>query len=323
MKKAFLGLLIFWFVGVPIALLCWVAQPFFFKPALTSIPDISPDSLQRDVEVLSVTYAERNFLNLETLNQAANYIHQQLSGATINTQLQTYKVDGEDYHNVIAHFGPSQGQPLIIGAHYDAFEKTAGADDNASGVAGLLALAKLLKENPPSIPVELVAYTLEEPPFFRTEDMGSRRHAAKVAKEGIQPRLVIVLEMIGYFSDVSNSQKYPIEQLAWLYPTEANFIAVVGHLLGTKETRQVKSAMQSATDLPVLSLNAPALLAGVDFSDHASYWYHDMPAIMVTDTAFFRNQNYHHSTDLPSTLDYERMAKVVQGVYGVIKYIGQ
>lgn len=319
MKKVLVGLLTFWFVGVPIALLCWVAQPFFLKPTLTEIPDISPEALQRDVEMLSVTFAERNFLHIETLNQAAHFIHTQFSHASSETQLQTYTVDGDQYHNVIAHFGPKQGQPLIIGAHYDAFEETAGADDNASGVAGLLALAQLLKAHPPKIPVELIAYTLEEPPFFRTEDMGSRRHADQLAKDGITPRLVIALEMIGYFSDAPNSQQYPFAQLAWFYPTEANFIAVVGHFAGTQETRRVKAAMQSATDLPVLSINAPAMLTGIDFSDHASYWQHDMPAIMVTDTSFYRNKHYHHPTDIPSTLDYARMAKVVQGVYGVIK----
>jgi len=318
MKKLLFSLLVFLILSL-LSLVFWVVQPIAGSQKLENVPNVDEASLQQHVEMLSVTLSKRNFWDINTLDQAAQYIEKVLAKTTTQTSLQSYQVDGQTFSNVIARFGPKEGEPIIIGAHYDAYEETAGADDNASGVAGLLALATLLKENPPSIPVELVAYTLEEPPNFRTNDMGSRRHAATMVANGIEPKLVVVLEMIGYFSDGHDTQHYPFEQLGWVYPDEGNFIAVVSHFAGTKETRLVKSAMQSATDLPVVSINAPSLLTGIDFSDHASYWQHDIPAIMVTDTSFYRNPHYHKPSDLPSTLDYKRMAKVVQGVYGVIK----
>lgn len=317
MKKFIFYAFLFWSLIIPLAIIAWIKQPFTFNHTHRQIPKVDTEQLKKDVETLSTTYAGRNFWDVSSLNQAADYIEQQFSESTQNIKRQSYTVEGEQFHNIIATFGATEGNPIIIGAHYDAFEKTAGADDNASGVAGLLALAKMFKAHPPKVPVQLIAYTLEEPPNFRTDAMGSRHHAKWLVENNIKPELVVVLEMIGYFSDQPNSQEYPIEQLKWLYPNTGNFIAVVGHLIGTSEVRLVKSAMQSAANLPVQSINAPSLLAGVDFSDHASYWDYDIPAVMVTDTSFYRNKNYHKPTDTAEKLDYQRMAQVVQGVFAV------
>ena len=321
MKKAILISVVLWLILIPALLVGWIKQPFVEKVSLNSNVVINADNLKKNVEFLSENFATRNFNDVPTLSSASEYIFAKLSQTTTRTHLQTYSVDSEKFSNVIARFGPEEGELVIIGAHYDTHENTMGADDNASGVAGLLELARIFAKNPPTIPVELVAYTLEEPPIFRTEDMGSQRHAANLNAEKITPKLVLVLEMIGYFSETSNSQSYPIAGLDWIYPTTGNYIAVVGNFVSAKQTRLVKAAMTAASSLPVESINAPTFLTGIDFSDHASYWLYDIPAVMITDTSFYRNANYHQATDTADTLDYTRMAQVVQAVYGVVKHL--
>jgi Zn-dependent M28 family amino/carboxypeptidase len=165
--------------------------------------------------------------------------------------------------------------------------------------------------------VELVAYTLEEPPFFRTESMGSYQHASALSLQRREVRLMLSLEMIGYFRDEPRSQQYPVAALKALYPGEGNFVALVGAYRDFGAMRRVKGLFMGASDLPATSINAPALVQGVDFSDHASYWRFKMPAIMVTDTAFLRNPNYHGAGDTADKLDYARMAQVVRGVYAL------
>ena len=161
---------------------------------------------------------------------------------------------------------------MVIGAHYDSYGDTPGADDNASGVAGLIELAHLLKKNPPKNAVELVAYTLEEPPFFNGENMGSAHHARAFKTTGRPLKLMISLEMIGYFSDEAHSQNYPTGLLKTFYPTKGNFIGIIGRASDSKETRRVKALMSGATDLPVYSMNAPvSLVPGLDFSDHRNF----------------------------------------------------
>jgi len=167
--------------------------------------------------------------------------------------------------------------------------------------------------------VELVAYSLEEPPHFRTESMGSAVHAASLEAKKARVRAMISLEMIGCFSDEKDSQAYPLGVLKLLYPSTGNFIAVVGRIGGGRLVRVVKTAMRAATRLPVESINAPGFIPGIDFSDHLSYWEHGYPAVMVTDTAFYRNPRYHTSDDTPDTLDYERMALVVDGVVAAVR----
>jgi hypothetical protein len=163
-----------------------------------------------------------------------------------------------------------------------------------------------------------VAYTLEEPPYFRTHHMGSAVHANSLKKQGVKVRMMLALEMIGFFADAPDSQKYPVSSMKAIYPSEGNFIGVIGQTSQGAVVRRVKKAMQGAAPLPVYSLNASTFVPGVDFSDHANYWNAGYQAAMVTDTSFYRNPNYHTSRDTPDTLDYKRMAMVVQGVYAAI-----
>jgi hypothetical protein len=167
--------------------------------------------------------------------------------------------------------------------------------------------------------VELAAYCTEEPPFFATDDMGSARHAARLREQGVDVQAMIALETIGYFSDQKGSQSYPLPLFHLFYPSRADFIGVVGNTRQRALIGDVKRAMRGATDLPVRSASIPGFVPGVDFSDHRSYWAYGYPAVMITDTAFYRNRAYHGPGDTAERLDYARMAKVVVGVCEAVK----
>lgn len=271
---------------------------------------VDPLQLQQHVKFLS-TQTNRSFEDANGLKAASDYIQQQFSAMGLNPVIQEFKVEDRSYHNIAVNVGPETDEIIVVGAHYDAYNDLPGADDNASGVAGLIELARLLQKNPPKQAIELVAYTLEEPPFFRTEQMGSYIHANDLNRP---VKLMISLEMIGYFTDEANSQNYPTFLMDWIYPSQGDFIAVIDRLLST-EGQQLKNTINRYADLEAYSVNAPTMIPGVDFSDHRSYWAKGIPAVMVTDTAFYRNQRYHSADDTYDTLNYEKMSQVVLGVY--------
>jgi Zn-dependent M28 family amino/carboxypeptidase len=309
-----------------------IAQPFV-TPLRSKSPAVDIPRLQAHVHALSEEIYPRSYDQRAKLAAAAIYVRSQLASVGASPEEQVFTVDGERYRNIIARYGPSHGPVLVIGAHYDSYGNeirgasfpggyddtthTPGADDNASGVAGLIELARLLTRAPPNIGVELVAYSLEEPPHFRTEAMGSVQHARRLRSSGRKVELMISLEMIGYFSTDPQSQTYPVPGLKLIYPDRGDFIAIVGRIREGLVTRRVKAAMLGASDLPVYSMNALSFIAGIDFSDHSSYWNEGFPAVMITDTAFYRNPHYHQAGDTADRLDYERLAKVVQGVFAV------
>jgi len=270
--------------------------------------------LRQHVETLCAIQPARSHAHPESLDRAGQYIENEFRQITSRVEVQAFVVDGIEYRNISALFGPKEGDRLVVGAHYDVCGDQPGADDNASGVAGLLELASHLGRSDLRRPVELVAYTLEEPPHFRTPDMGSARHARSLVEKNISVAMMISLECIGYFSDAENSQKYPVRALGWIYPSHANFITVVGNLASWGAVRHVKSIMTDVCQVPVESINAPAWISGIDFSDQLNYWKYGFDAVMITNTAFYRNKNYHEVGDLPETLDYEKMADVVAGI---------
>ena len=281
---------------------------------------VAPGRLHAHVKMLSETLVPRHWQAPENLDRAAAYIVKQLIRFGGRVTEQAYDVDRAGrFRNVVASFGPQAGSRVIVGAHYDALGTLPGADDNASGVAGLLELGRLLGETKAlGARVDLVAFTLEEPPYYATKDMGSFVHAAALKREGAVVRAMISLESIGYYNDAPGSQRFPHPLLGLLYPSTGDFITVVGRVGQGALVRQVKKAMQRATYLDVYSITAPSRLTGVDFSDHRSFWTHGYRAVMITDTAFYRNERYHTARDTADTLDYDRMAEVVRAVHHAV-----
>jgi len=283
---------------------------------------VDPAVLRAQVEALSTRFGPRDFAHPENLDRAAAYLWDAFRAARLPVREQQYEVEGHTFRNLIAGIGPMTPERIIVGAHYDTAGEQPGADDNASGVAGVLELARLLRAAPPPLRVELAAWTLEEPPNFRTRRMGSAVHAARIARERTKIRLMIAVEMIGTFSDARGSQGYP-PVLGLFYPSAGNFIAVVGQWGQGEYVGAVAEAMRAGSPLPVETLTAPAFVTGVDFSDHLSFWARGYPAVMVSDTAFFRNPRYHTADDRPETLDYVRMAEVVKGLHCAVQTLAR
>lgn len=277
-----------------------------------------PGRLEKQVRKL-VESSPRDLGHPESLERIGKDLAQALAAAGARVETQPFSAEGAAYRNVQAHFGPSEGARVVVGAHYDAAGEHPGADDNASGVAALLELGLMLGRTPPAGPVELVAFALEEPPIFRTPRMGSFVHASKLAQDKVEVRAMISLETMGFFSDAPDSQRYPHPALKLAYPSRGNFLGVIGRMGEEKLTRLVAASMRAASPLPIEALNAPRSMRGVDFSDHQSYWKQGFPAVMITDTAFFRNPNYHEATDTPETLDYRRLAQAVEGTHCAIR----
>lgn len=279
----------------------------------------TPARLQADVRALAERFGPRDAAHADNLRAAADYVAAQLKAAGAAAERQEFRAGNATYSNVVTHFGPADAPRLVVGAHYDAAGPYPGADDNASGVAGLIELARRLRDTPLRLRIDLVAFCLEEPPFFGSDSMGSAVYARGLKQAGARVHGMIALEMIGYFTDAKDSQQFPDPALRALYPNEGNFIAVVGRAQETDFVRRLQAAMRAASPLAVHSLNAPASTPGVALSDHASFWAAGYPGVMITDTAFFRNPHYHTASDTPDTLDYKRMAQVVAGVEAAIR----
>ncbi len=274
----------------------------------------------KDLQFLVQSPIARYDEHVERLNECAKYIFDEFKKLTNDVEEQKYLVGGKEYKNVICSFGPKDSERIIVGAHYDVCENQPGADDNASGIAGMLEIARMLKPQSSSLKyrVDFVAYTLEEPPNFRTANMGSAVHAKMLYDNHIKVKRIICLEMIGFYSDKRKSQEYPIGLMKLFYPTKANYIAVVGKIGQGKSIRNTRKAMRENSEIKVCSINSPAFVPGIDFSDHLNYWKYGYSAVMITDTAFYRNANYHEKTDTLETLNIDKMMEVVKGVFASI-----
>jgi hypothetical protein len=281
------------------------------------------EALREHVEALAGRLAPRDVDHPENLDAAAAYVAGGFRAAGLEPRDQVFEALGRKQRNVLAEVGPETPERIVVGAHYDAAAGTPGADDNASGVAGLLELARLLAAAPPPMRVELAAYTLEEPPAFATEAMGSAVHARSLADAGAKVRLMVAIEMIGYYSDAPGSQRSPTPVKKTPYPDTANFISVVGRSGQGGMVSEIAGAIAAASTVPVETLVAPRDTPGVALSDHRSFWELDFPAVMVTNTAFYRNERYHTARDRPDTLDYARMAEVVEGLHCAVQSVAR
>lgn len=279
------------------------------------IPEISIENMRRTVHYLSTMTPPRNYYNTESLRKSANYISQEFINYGLTPARQRFEVSGDIYENVIASVGPKEGIRIIVGAHYDVCGDQPGADDNASAIAGLLEIARFAKihESELQYRVDFVAYTLEEPPFFSTTNMGSYVHARFLHENNINVRGMICLEMIGFFTEQKKSQRYPLSLMRLFYPSTGDFIGVVSNYGSSSLSKQLSQHLK-ATSIKVETLKAPSFITGVDFSDHRNYWKFGYDAVMITDTAFYRNPNYHERSDTIDTLDFSRMKEVVKGI---------
>jgi hypothetical protein len=289
-------------------------------PPLTAEESAMADRLRGHVVMLAGEIGERNIHHYRALHSAADYIESSFSGIGLPVREETYRVEGKEVSNIVAEIKGSvhPDEVVVIGAHYDSVADSPGANDNASGVAALLELARFFKESKPARTIRFVAFVNEEPPFFRTEKMGSLVHARQARKQGDKVIAMLALETIGCYSDLPKSQKYPAP-FSLFYPDTGNFIAFVANLGSRDLLHRTIGAFRETTRFPSEGVAAPEFIAGIGWSDHWSFWQAGYPALMVTDTAPFRYPHYHEPTDTPEKLDFERMARVAAGIGRVVE----
>lgn len=276
---------------------------------------INKDDLYNHVFALTNTPLPRNFSNIESLDSAARYISNEFAEYGYLPYEQKFKIRGKEYKNIIVTIGPKDKEKIIIGAHYDVCGDQHGADDNASGVAGLLEIARVLKLNEKKLSYcfEIVAYTLEEPPFFNTKAMGSYIHADYLKRNNEKVKFMISLEMIGFFTE-EKIQEYPVNIAKLFYPSRGNFILILGHNESKKEIRGLSRVYKRHTNIKSRRLTAFNKSGMGALSDHVSYRRCGFKAFMITDTSHNRNKNLHRRSDTIRTLDFDKMKEVVKGI---------
>jgi len=276
--------------------------------------EVVMENLYKHVEYLSVKIGDRHLWKDGSLGKAADYIQSALVACGYDVWRQTYSCYGHSISNLIAEKTGTDKEVIILGAHYDTVPGSPGADDNASGLGGLLELARLHKESMSKKTFIFAAFANEEPPCFGSHHMGSMVYAKHLRAQRIEVEVMISLEMIGYFRRES-IQGYPLPFMRLFYPKTADFIGVVGNFSSRKYVSFFKKGIRKHSNVNSSSLTAPEFLGGINLSDNYAFWHHGYRAVMITDTSFFRNQHYHLETDTIDTLNFEKMAEVVRGLH--------
>lgn len=275
------------------------------------------DHLRSIIEQLTLRFPSRNGRNPFALHGAADFLESQLLSLGLNVESMSYSDGMVGVRNLIVRYpGTLAGSPhIVVGAHYDTVLGTPGADDNASGVAGVVELARRFADRSARHTLSFALFPHEEPPYFFSSAMGSRQYASALSDDDVPVRMMLSLEMIGYARD-DMSQQYPFPLIRTLggYPRQGNFIAIVGNIRSRRAVRSLRRAMQAASSVRVESLCAPGFLPPLFLSDHSSFWKFGYPAAMVTDTAFLRNPHYHMPTDTVETLNFDFLGHVVNAV---------
>jgi Zn-dependent M28 family amino/carboxypeptidase len=271
--------------------------------------------LRRHVRALAGEIGERHVWRPKALHAAAGYIRRELEALGLAVAPQGYDAYGVRCENFeVTIPGSSRASEIVLaGAHYDTVEGSPGADDNASGVAGLIEIARALRGSHPARTLKLVAFVNEEAPFFYFGEMGSKVYARAARQRGDDIRIMLSLEMLGCYADEPGSQAYP-PFLKWFYPDRGNFIAFVSNLRSRRALAELTRAFRAHCDFPAERLASPAFVPGVSWSDQLSFWRAGYPGVMVTDTAFYRYAHYHQATDTPERLRYPEMARAVEGL---------
>ncbi len=279
-------------------------------------------SLRR--HVAAIGSREHNFMHYAELEAAARYIETTLSGFGYTPSAQHLRIEAGEVRNVEVEIkgGARATEIIVVGAHYDSVLGAPGANDNGSGVAAVLELARLMREDKLERTLRFVAFVNEEPPFFKSQAMGSRHYARRSKERGENIVAMFSLETIGYYSDRPGSQRYPFP-LSFFYPSTGNFIAFVSNLSSRRLLHEALAAFRRHAEFPSEGVAAPAFIPGVDWSDHWSFWKEGYPALMVTDTAPYRYPHYHTAQDTPDKVDYERLARVVTGLHPMVRELAQ
>ena len=288
-------------------------------PPLTDREQLIHDNLKRHVTALAGRIGERNVWRPEAMAAAAGYIQEILEGAGYTVNVQPFTSRGLTVNNIEAAL-PGHGaadEIIVVGAHYDSVVDCPGADDNASGVAALLELARLLAGSTLPRTVRFVAFANEEAPFFYGDEMGSNRYAIRAQAQDERIEAMLSLETMGYYTDEPRTQKYPFP-FSYFYPDTGNFVGFVGNFFSRPLVRKAIGAFRATTAFPSEGVAAPSGMEGIHWSDHWSFWQAGYPAIMVTDTAPFRYPHYHEASDTPQQIDYTGMARVTGGLAEVV-----
>lgn len=289
------------------------------------MPSCNQNKLLQHLSALVNTDKPRFFRNFETLQKVADYIYSEFKKYSNQTQYQPYLAGQTTFNNVICSFGKPSAKLIVIGAHFDVCDRLPGADDNASGIAGLIELARLFQQTDFSnypYRIDLVAYCLEEPPYFGTDLMGSYVHAKMLHDNKVNVYGMVALEMIGYFSDKKDSQTYPLESMKKKYGNVGDYIATATKVKAGKFVNQFAKLMNANPYIKHHYYKAPKQVDFVALSDHFNYWKFKYSACMVTDTSYLRNPNYHKKTDTIDTLNLNKMSAVVNAVYhSILKLI--
>jgi len=311
-------------VAAVLALLWWFGMRMPGKSIPNAAP-LSPDEvglreeLRANVQKLAGEIGERNMWHYAQLNAAADFIEDSFSHAGLRRRRDSYDVHGQACHNIEAEISGARPEILLIGAHYDSVFGSPGANDNGTGVAATLALAKRFVGRKPEHTLRFVAFVNEEPPYFLSDEMGSFIYAGRCKARGDKISAMISLETIGYFSDAPHSQTYPSPGLGLFYPKVGNFIGFVSNVPSRALLRSVVALFRKHAKLPSEGAALPGFIPGVSWSDQWSFWRQGYPGIMVTDTAPFRYPYYHSSSDTPDKLDYDRFTLVVSAMEKVIE----
>ncbi len=289
-------------------------------PPLT--PEQSALAVRLHHHVAELAAQERNNLKQNRLLPAKVYIAIQWEQMGYQPQAQEYLVNGVAYQNlqVILPGDGKHADIVVVGAHYDSVEGSPGADDNASGVAALLEVSRALAGRTFARPIHLVAFVNEEAPFYATQDMGSEQYVHHLQAQRVPVYGMWSLEMLGYYSDQPGSQTYP-PVFSWFYPDTGNFIGFVGNLASRDWVHRSIATFRQHGRIPSAGVAAPDVIPPLGWSDHAPFWAAGYPALMITDTAMFRNPHYHTAQDTPDTLDYARMTHVVLGLTAALQQL--
>ena len=295
------------------------------------LPELTEDEtellgrLESHVRALAGDIGERNVLTPNALARAEEYIRRAFDGSGYQVAEQTYDIHLDPsltVRNIEVEISgtASPGDIVIVGAHYDTVPGCAGANDNTTGVAAVLELARLLPARTMDRTVRFVAFVNEEPPFFRTDLMGSRVYARRCRERDENVVAMLSLETIGFYADEPGSQKYPFP-FSFFYPDTGNFVGFVGNLGSRSLTRRAIRAFRESTEFPSEGIAAPWWIPGICWSDQWSFWREGYPGVMITDTAPFRYPHYHTPQDTPDRIDYDRFARVVMGVSSVVEVL--